>query len=70
MVSDEELNVYRIDGSEVRVVRDADEANDVKGTVIAWDSESLLIRKRNRRVVKLPRRYPIQLASEPRQYDV
>ena len=67
MISDDELDKFRIDGTLVRVVRDADRANDVRGYVVAWDGESVLIRKRStRRLVKLDRRYVYQPASEPR----
>lgn len=69
MVSDEQLNQLRIEATQIRVIRDADEANDVIGSVIAWDDASMLIRKRNRRVVKLPRKYVIQPSSEPRTFD-
>lgn len=66
MMEEGELNRYRLEGTYVRVVRDMLEMNDVKGFVVAWDDESVMIRKRNRRVVKLSRIYTIQLADEPR----
>lgn len=66
MISDEQLDLYRVEGIKVRVVRDADPANDVRGFVVAWDDSSVLIRKPNRRVVKLSREYSIQPADQPR----
>lgn len=65
-VSEETLNGYRLEGILVRVVRDADEKNDVIGTVVAWNEDTILIRKRNRRVVKLSRRYRVIPADAPR----
>ncbi|RED56253.1 hypothetical protein [Cohnella lupini] len=69
MLNDEQLNHFRVEGTKVRVVRDALELNDVVGIVVAWDEEQLLIRRPNRRVVKVKRGYDIQLASEPRQWS-
>lgn len=66
-VSDEQLDQYRIDGTKVRVVRDTLQMNDVRGIVVAWDDEFVLIRRPNRRVVKLRRSYAIGPAAEPRQ---
>lgn len=66
MITDEQLDEYRVAGIKVRVVRDADPANDVRGIVVAWDDESVLIRRPNRRVVKLDRGYFIQPAEEKR----
>lgn len=65
-MTEEQLDKFRIDGTKVRVVRDALELNDVIGFVVAWDDESVLIRRPNRRVVKLKRSYAILPASEPR----
>ncbi|RED37242.1 hypothetical protein [Paenibacillus sp. VMFN-D1] len=67
MISDEELDVYRQSGEQVRVVRDGIESNDVTGIVVAWDGSQVLIRRRNRKVVKLDRNYLFQPASAPRQ---
>lgn len=67
MISDEELNALRLSGEKVRVVRDELESNDVKGIVVAWDDEQVLIRRQNRRVVKLDRNYSYQRFSEPRR---
>ena len=57
MISDELLDQYRVEGTIVRVVRDADPANDVIGIVVAWNDQSVLIRKPNRKVVQLDRQY-------------
>ena len=66
MISEETLDKYRLEGTKVRIVRDALEQNDVVGYVVAWDDESVLIRRRNRRVVKLRRAYAIAPEAEPR----
>ncbi|MDR0266759.1 hypothetical protein [Paenibacillus sp.] len=67
MITDEQLNSYRLSGGMVRVVRDGIEDNDVKGIVVAWDDEHVLIRRRNRKVVKLDRKYIYQSVDEPRR---
>ncbi|MCQ6563101.1 hypothetical protein [Paenibacillus mendelii] len=66
MITEEQLNTYRLEGTKLRVIRDALEMNDVIGIVVAWDEDSVVIRKHNRRVVKLGRQYIYELASEPR----
>ncbi|SDC25072.1 hypothetical protein SAMN02799630_00913 [Paenibacillus sp. UNCCL117] len=66
MISDEELDRYRVEGTKIRVVRDADSANDVRGIVVAWDDETVMIRRPNKRVVKLDRSHHYQPSSEPR----
>ncbi|NIK75278.1 hypothetical protein FHS15_000376 [Paenibacillus castaneae] len=66
MVSEEQLDQFRIKGEAVRVVRDEMEQNDVVGIVVAWDESSVVIRRPNRRVVKLSRIYTYALASEER----
>jgi len=66
MISDERLDELRLSGELVRVVRDGLEANDIIGFVVAWDPEQVIIRRRNRRVVKLDRGYSYQLKKEPR----
>ncbi|MGG6311450.1 hypothetical protein [Paenibacillus macerans] len=66
MISDEELNEFRLTGEKVRVVRDGIEANDVRGIVVAWDDTHVLIRKPSRNVVKLNRNYIYQPSREPR----
>lgn len=67
MISDAELDALRLSGEKVRVVRDEIQSNDVTGIVVAWDGEQVLIRRQNRRVVKLDRNYRYQLFSEPRK---
>lgn len=57
MITEEMLQNYRLTGSQVRVGRDADPANDVLGIVVAWDEETVLLRKANRKLVKLSREY-------------
>lgn len=65
-MNDEQLNQYREEGTRIRIVRDALEQNDVVGIVVAWDDEYVLIRRPNRRVIKVKRGYLVQPASEPR----
>ncbi|THF83361.1 hypothetical protein [Cohnella fermenti] len=65
-MTDEELDKLRVDGTLIRVIRDALEMNDIIGFVVAWDDESLLIRRRNRRVVKMSRACRIVPKNEPR----
>ncbi|SDK98371.1 hypothetical protein SAMN05216191_101326 [Paenibacillus jilunlii] len=67
MISDEQLDAYRISGEKIRVVRDGLESNDVKGIVLAWDESQVMIRRPNKRVVKLDRNYIYQPFAEPRQ---
>lgn len=67
MISDKQLDAYRISGEKIRVVRDALESNDVKGIVLAWDESQVMVRRPNKRVVKLDRNYVYQPFSEPRQ---
>lgn len=66
MISDEDLNNYRISGEKIRVVRDGLESNDIRGIVLAWDDTQVMIRRPNRRVVKLDRNYIFQPLTEPR----
>ncbi|GGN91232.1 hypothetical protein [Saccharibacillus kuerlensis] len=66
MISDEQLNAYRLSGEKVRVVRDGLKENDVRGIVVAWDDTHVLIRRPNRNVVKLDRNYIIQPSKEER----
>lgn len=66
MISDEQLDEYRVAGTMLRVIRDANEANDVRGIVVAWDNEFVMIRKMNRRLLKLDRRYVYQPYDEER----
>ncbi|WP_019911786.1 hypothetical protein [Paenibacillus sp. HW567] len=67
MISDEQLDAYRISGERIRVVRDGLESNDVKGIVLAWDESQVMIRRPNKRVVKLDRNYIYQPYDDPRQ---
>ncbi len=67
MISEEQLDAYRLSGEKVRVVRDDIRDNDIRGIVIAWDDEHVLIRRPNRNVVKLSRNYLIQPSKEPRR---
>jgi RNase P/RNase MRP subunit p29 len=60
MITDDQLNEYREIGTKVRVIRDADPINDIRGIVVAWDDHTVLIRKQNRKVLKLPRNYIYQ----------
>lgn len=60
MITDDQLDQYRIEGTLLRVVRDADPGNDVKGIVVAWDDDTVMIRKQNRRIVKLDRNHHYQ----------
>jgi RNase P/RNase MRP subunit p29 len=60
MISDEDLNQFRVNGTKLRVIRDAETVNDVKGIVVAWDEQTVVIRKQNRNVVKLARDYIYQ----------
>jgi len=70
MLNDEQLDKLRVDGTKIRVVRDALAENDIRGIVVAWDDEYVLIRRSNRRVIKVKRSYPIQLASEERNWSL
>lgn len=66
MVSEEQLDAFRLSGETVRVVRDEMEINDVLGIIVAWDDSSVVIRKPSRRVVKLSREYRFIPAAEER----
>jgi hypothetical protein len=66
MISEETLDRYRVNGTTVRVIRDADPDNDVLGIIVAWNDKEFLLRKRNRKVLKLSREYRIQPADEER----
>ena len=66
MITDEELNAFRLSGEKVRVTRDAIEANDIRGIVVAWDDTQVMIRRPNRNVVKLDRTYIYRPSREPR----
>ncbi|MDF2962697.1 MAG: hypothetical protein K0S39_4432 [Paenibacillus sp.] len=66
MISEDQLDLYRVEGTLLRVVRDADPKNDVKGIIVAWDDETVMIRKQNRRIVKLDRNHRYQPFAEDR----
>ncbi len=68
MISDEQLDEYRVNNIKIRVVRDQDEANDVKGIVVAWNEDTVLVRKQNRKVLKLSRSYHYQPFDEERRF--
>lgn len=70
MISDEQLNEYRLSGEKVRVMRDLLPSNDVRGIVVAWNEEQVVIRRPNKNVVKLDRNYIIQPAKLPREYPL
>ena len=67
MMEEEKLDRYRVEGAKVRIVRDAMEMNDVVGIVVAWDDDTVMIRRPNRRIVKVSRAHRIQRAEEPRE---
>jgi hypothetical protein len=60
VITDDQLNQYRESGTKLRVIRDEDAINDVRGIVVAWDEHFVLIRKMNRKVLKLSRDYVYQ----------
>ncbi|MBD0381013.1 hypothetical protein [Paenibacillus sedimenti] len=66
MITEEQLDTYRIESTLLRVIRDVNPTNDIRGIVVAWDDESVLIRKKNRRVVKLSRAYVYQPFGDER----
>lgn len=61
MISEEQLESLRQSGVKVRVVRDANPDNDVKGYIVAWDDKEVLVRRPNRRVIKLSREYTFEI---------
>lgn len=67
MISDELLDHYRQEGTLLRVVRDLLESNDVKGYVVAWDEQTVMLRKASKRIVKLKREYAYQPIDEERK---
>jgi hypothetical protein len=66
MISENQLDLYRVDSTLLRVIRDVSPRNDIRGIVVAWDDESVLIRKKNRKVVKLSRGYVYQPYGDER----
>lgn len=67
MISDEELDAFRLSGEKVRVIRDALQSNDVRGIILAWNETQVMVRRPNKHVVKLDRNYIFQPYSEPRK---
>ncbi len=68
-IDDAQLNQYRLAGTMIRIVRDANSENDVRGIVVAWDERVVLIRKRgSKNVVQLDRNYIYQPYDEPRKF--
>ncbi len=63
MVSEEQLDKWRIQGVLVLVRRDGDPANDVRGIIVAWDEQFVLVRKQNRKLIKLERGYTYESIS-------
>jgi hypothetical protein len=72
MITEEQLDKFRQDGTLLRVIRDMDPANDVKGIVVAWDDAQVLIRKANRKMLKLDRTYVFQpfTAERPKEWTL
>lgn len=66
MITDEQLDEYRLNGTKIRVVRDSEPENDVRGFVVAWDDETVMVRKSNRKIVKLARTYKYQPTAHDR----
>ncbi|MEY4480446.1 MAG: hypothetical protein RLZZ267_1124 [Bacillota bacterium] len=64
---DNQLDEWRRDGVKVRVVRDANPDNDIRGIVIAWNESDVLVRKQNRKVVKVAKTYHFQADDQPRE---
>jgi predicted CoA-binding protein len=69
LITDEELNRFRLSGEKVRVQRDNDRNNDVRGIIVAWDDKFVVIRKPNRNLLKLPRYY-VYTPARPRARDI
>ncbi|RXZ80163.1 hypothetical protein EBB07_19590 [Paenibacillaceae bacterium] len=63
MITEEQLDQYRLNGTAIRVRRDEHESNDVAGIIVAWDDTHVMVRKRNRRIVKLNRAYRYEPAD-------
>ena len=66
MITEEQLDAFRQNGNSVRAIRDEMEVNDVVGIVVAWDDSHVVLRRPNRRVVKLSRSYRYIEASQDR----
>lgn len=69
MITDQELDQFRLEGTQIRVVRDLDPVNDVLGIVVAWNDKQVMVRKRNRKLVKLDRAYLYEPATVERKDD-
>jgi len=72
MITEEQLDAFRQEGTLLRVIRDMDPANDVKGIVVAWDDTHVLVRKPNRKMLKLGRDYVYQpfTAERPKEWTL
>lgn len=70
VISEEQLDAYRVQSTKLRVVRDALIDNDVIGIVVAWDDDTVMIRKQNRKIVKLARDYTYQPFEQERVYEI
>lgn len=66
MMTEEQLDEFRLNATPIRVIRDSEAINDVKGIVVAWDEEQVAIRKQNRKIVKLSRCYRYQPFEQER----
>ncbi|MCL6457503.1 MAG: hypothetical protein K6T85_05800 [Gorillibacterium sp.] len=66
MISEELLDQFRLEGTKVRVIRDADPINDIKGYVMAWNDQLVMLKKLNKKVLKLDRQYQYQPWDLPR----
>jgi hypothetical protein len=66
LITEEQLNRFRLSGEKVRVQRDQLPENDVRGVIVAWDEKYAVLRKPNRNLVKVPRYYIFTSAKEPR----
>jgi len=66
LISEEQLDLFRQNGNSVRAIRDEMEVNDVIGIVVAWDDTHVVLRRPNRRVIKLSRSYTFEDTSQDR----
>jgi hypothetical protein len=70
-LTDDQFNQYRLDSTLLRIVRDANPDNDVRGIVVAWDDQHVLIRKRgSKNLLKLDRRYVYQPYTDTRAVPI
>jgi RNase P/RNase MRP subunit p29 len=70
MVDDQQLDALRLTGERIRVVRDVNPENDVLGWLVAWNDQEIIVRKANKKVVKLKRSYAIQSVHEARSFEI